>query len=162
MMKKNYVIIIGAILIIVLAIVLVVLYRQSREPAATSVVPLTNTGEVVECYTDADCIVGGCSGTVCAARSTAGDTVTTCEYRSEYACFAKDNCLCIQNRCNWQGNQQFRNCIVSPGVDDPCALYEGDQHESCVAQQQTDNRCVGFAGMDLLNCLTGTAVNVDE
>ncbi|MBI5037771.1 MAG: eight-cysteine-cluster domain-containing protein [Candidatus Kerfeldbacteria bacterium] len=161
-MRQNHLIIAALALILCLVVALLVLYLQSREPRSESVVPITNSGEIVECYTDTDCIVGGCSGTVCAARSEADNLVTTCEYRNEYACFAKDNCLCIQNRCNWQGSQQFRNCVLAPETQDPCAGYEGQQLLDCQADEATQSRCRGLAGMELLDCLVGNPVNPDD
>ncbi|MEW6722514.1 MAG: eight-cysteine-cluster domain-containing protein [Candidatus Micrarchaeota archaeon] len=53
------------------------------------------------CFTDADCITGGCSGQVCQARSEE-PAITTCEFRECY-----DNtiygvgCGCVAGKCQW-------------------------------------------------------------
>lgn len=56
----------------------------------------------------------GCSGTVCAAEP----VFTTCEWRSEYACY--DNakitqCGCSEGRCGWSQTTALAECLSAGG-----------------------------------------------
>ncbi len=54
-----------------------------------------------ECSSDADCIIGGCSGQVCQSKNEE-PAVTTCEYKG---CFNTENyglkCKCAAKKCQW-------------------------------------------------------------
>ena len=65
----------------------------------------------VECNTDSDCSAGGCSGQVCASKDKASDIITTCEYKEEYGCYRLTSCGCINNKCTWEENTEFKNCL---------------------------------------------------
>lgn len=67
---------------------------------------------VVECDRDSDCLVSGCSGTLCVPRDQAPGQYTTCEWQPEYACYAQDSCLCRSGRCQWAGNEGYAACIA--------------------------------------------------
>jgi len=54
----------------------------------------------VQCRSDADCVVSGCSGQVCQSKTTE-PAVTTCEYTDEYACYKPEGCLCQEGSCAW-------------------------------------------------------------
>lgn len=56
-----------------------------------------------ECRTDADCVVSGCSGQLCQAKSKP-QAATTCEYRDEYACYKLEGCLCQAGKCAWSAD----------------------------------------------------------
>ncbi len=156
-MKRYLPMLIGILL--VLAVVAVYLsYRTlNQEPIPTSQPALTNEGQPVECYTDADCMVAGCSGTLCVPRDEQRGIVTTCEYKEEYACFANDNCLCVHNKCNWQGSELFRRCVDQlQGVD--CSTLTGAALEQCEAEQGETGTCAGLTGFDYIECQQGRAV----
>ena len=67
----------------------------------------------LECITDSDCAVGGCSSQVCTTKELAPAVVTTCEYRSEYACLGLAGCGCISNKCQWDTEKPaYQQCIA--------------------------------------------------
>lgn len=68
-------------------------------------------GSDAECVSDADCIVGGCSGTICASKN-AEPVVTTCEFLSEYECYNSISCSCTNNKCAWDKTPVFEQCLV--------------------------------------------------
>lgn len=70
-----------------------------------------NINKVIECASDDDCEPGGCSGQLCLSKSRSSNIITTCEWRDEYACFQVDNCLCINNECQWERNFDYFECI---------------------------------------------------
>jgi eight-cysteine-cluster-containing protein len=63
-----------------------------------------------ECSTDAGCVRAGCSSQLCVPASQAG-VVTTCEYRSDYACLAQTSCGCVEGRCSWRQTPDYLNCL---------------------------------------------------
>ncbi|RJR13663.1 hypothetical protein C4585_01675 [Candidatus Parcubacteria bacterium] len=61
------------------------------------------------------CAVAGCSGTLCVSADEAGDIVTTCEYRPEYACYKEASCEPQANgQCGWTDTPQLRACLNNP------------------------------------------------
>ncbi len=62
-----------------------------------------------DCAKDSECEVGGCSGQVCAKGGSR--TITTCEYRPEYACYKLTECACVENKCSWVEKQEFVRCL---------------------------------------------------
>ncbi|MBW3015080.1 eight-cysteine-cluster domain-containing protein [Candidatus Woesearchaeota archaeon] len=62
-----------------------------------------------ECKADEDCIVGGCSGTICSSKQ-AGPIFSTCEWKPEYECYKEANCGCVQGRCAWKDGN-LESCI---------------------------------------------------
>ncbi len=62
-----------------------------------------------ECLKDSDCEVGGCSGTICEKKGER--TITTCEYRAEYACYKLTECGCDKGKCSWLEKQEFVRCL---------------------------------------------------
>ncbi len=69
-----------------------------------------------ECSSDQDCARGGCSGTVCAAKEEAADTITTCEWRPQYECYRTAKCGCFDGRCGWLQTGEFQSCLAGKGV----------------------------------------------
>lgn len=64
---------------------------------------------IAECTTDADCVVTGCSGQVCAPEHRA----TTCEWREEYACYREPttSCGCVNGSCGWDQTAALDSCL---------------------------------------------------
>ena len=67
--------------------------------------------DAVECATATDCVVGGCSGTVCQPKD-AEPIFTTCEYKDEYACFEAIDCGCVAGKCQWETTPEFKGCVA--------------------------------------------------
>lgn len=69
------------------------------------------------CQSDADCIVSGCNQEICANQS----LTSICIFKPEFACYQKSSCLCIDNQCDWESNEDFLNCLEekrsSEGLD---------------------------------------------
>jgi eight-cysteine-cluster-containing protein len=63
-----------------------------------------------ECLTDDDCIIGGCSGTVCQSED-AEPVYTTCMYLPEYECYKGISCGCIDGKCDWEETEEFKRCV---------------------------------------------------
>lgn len=60
-----------------------------------------------------DCIKTGCSGIVCAEPG--HDVITTCEFRSEYACYQKASCERQSNgACGWTQTAELTACLANP------------------------------------------------
>jgi hypothetical protein len=38
---------------------------------------------------------------------------TTCEWKEEYGCYEKADCVCLAGKCGWQGGDEFDSCIMS-------------------------------------------------
>ncbi len=66
----------------------------------------------LECSKDVDCGVGGCSSQVCGLKETTKDMITTCEYKQEYDCLKQTSCRCIENRCKWEENNNYDECLA--------------------------------------------------
>lgn len=59
-----------------------------------------------------DCVRAGCSGELCVETEVAGDLFTTCEFKSEYACF--QNAICVRldsGECGFVEDEQFLDCL---------------------------------------------------
>jgi len=58
------------------------------------------------------CYVGGCSSQLCTDTPNA---VTTCEYRSEYACYATARCeRQSSGECGWTETSELATCLANP------------------------------------------------
>lgn len=64
-----------------------------------------------QCGSNADCVPAGCSSQLCVSDSEAGDIVTTCEYREEYACLKFTACGCVENKCQWADTEGYTECL---------------------------------------------------
>lgn len=67
----------------------------------------------VECNNDNDCATGGCSGQICGEKGEVEDITTTCEFREEYACLKETSCSCMNNKCEWEENDTYLNCLAN-------------------------------------------------
>jgi len=69
-----------------------------------------NNNQIVEkeCSNDNECFVGGCSNQVCSNKP---DIITTCEFKEIYNCYKLTECKCIDNKCQWESNQEFEECL---------------------------------------------------
>ncbi|MCR4330700.1 MAG: hypothetical protein NUV49_02355 [Patescibacteria group bacterium] len=59
------------------------------------------------------CVPAGCSGQLCIEEELAGEIVTTCEYRPEYACYR--TAVCERQKsgtCGWRETEELRICTV--------------------------------------------------
>ncbi|MEM0475772.1 MAG: eight-cysteine-cluster domain-containing protein [Candidatus Norongarragalinales archaeon] len=93
------------------------LKKQGSEPTPPplpSEMLLTSPTPLTFCSTDADCVVGGCSGELCGLRGE--ELVSTCVWKPEYACFEKTTCGCVDGKCEWKRNAAFNACLASAGT----------------------------------------------
>lgn len=59
-----------------------------------------------------ECFIGGCSSQVCSDKP---DVVSSCEYRSEYACYQKATCeRQVSGKCGWTETADLTSCLLSP------------------------------------------------
>jgi len=59
------------------------------------------------------CAVGGCSSQICGEEGSVEDTVTTCEYREEYACYQVARCEKQSNgSCGWTQTTEYNQCMT--------------------------------------------------
>jgi hypothetical protein len=64
------------------------------------------------------CVVGGCSGQVCGEASAQDDMMTTCEYRTEYACYQTAICeRQVTGQCGWTETPNLRACLNTGGYE---------------------------------------------
>ncbi|MBI5226765.1 hypothetical protein HY994_06070 [Candidatus Micrarchaeota archaeon] len=103
-----------------------------------------------ECQMDADCITSGCSGTLCQPKS-APSSITTCEYRNEYACYQSDGCICQSGRCAW--SQSTIQCLGD--FNKPTGQTDAERacQSSCLQQKA--------AGVDLTTspCISNAIIS---
>ncbi|KND48675.1 MAG: hypothetical protein AB200_03045 [Parcubacteria bacterium C7867-005] len=58
------------------------------------------------------CFVGGCSGQICSDRT---DMVSTCEWRSDYACYQTAKCeVQAGGQCGWTQTNELQMCLENP------------------------------------------------
>jgi eight-cysteine-cluster-containing protein len=72
------------------------------------------TSTLGSCETDDDCIVGGCSNSVCQSKNES-PAITTCIYSEcQNAEKYHANCLCIKNKCKWSklNNEEIKNLTI--------------------------------------------------
>lgn len=61
------------------------------------------------------CAVAGCSQQLCVSADEAANTVTTCEYRAEYACYREASCEPQSNgKCGWTETAELKQCLANP------------------------------------------------
>jgi eight-cysteine-cluster-containing protein len=61
------------------------------------------------------CAVAGCSGQLCVSAEEAGDIVTTCEFRAEYACYREASCEPqADGQCGWTETPELKKCLANP------------------------------------------------
>ena len=76
--------------------------------------------QALECETNADCFVGGCSGQLC---TSGGSMDSTCEWLPEYACYDESitQCGCFEGQCGWEETEALAECL---GLEPPCVNGE--------------------------------------
>ena len=99
-MRKNNLLLITLIFIASLFLISSCTQKTIEEPKTEA-----------ECNTDLDCATAGCSGQLCISKDKAQDIITTCEFKEEYECLKLSSCSCIDNKCQWQENNKYLNCI---------------------------------------------------
>ncbi|MBP6945698.1 MAG: hypothetical protein KBC74_03805 [Candidatus Pacebacteria bacterium] len=58
------------------------------------------------------CFIGGCSSQICSDQP---DVVSSCEYRSEYACYQKAACeRQVSGKCGWTKTTELESCLLNP------------------------------------------------
>lgn len=61
------------------------------------------------------CAVAGCSQQLCVSAAEASTIVTTCEYRSEYACYREASCEPqADGKCGWTQTPELKQCLANP------------------------------------------------
>lgn len=61
------------------------------------------------------CVPAGCSSQLCVDADNAGDMVTTCEFRAEYACYRTARCERQTNgACGWTQTPSLKTCLQNP------------------------------------------------
>ena len=68
--------------------------------------------EDLGCTSNSDCTIGGCSGQVCGKKGVIEGTITTCEFKEEYACLKETKCACMDNQCNWEQSKEYLDCMA--------------------------------------------------
>lgn len=70
------------------------------------------------------CVVAGCSGQLCVSANEAGNIVTTCEYRAEYACYKEAHCgPQTDGTCGWSETPELQRCLTNPPAIDTNVVY---------------------------------------
>lgn len=60
------------------------------------------------------CKIGGCSGQICQNETDEG-AITTCEYKSEYACYKTAKCeKQADGKCGWTQTAELISCLANP------------------------------------------------
>lgn len=79
--------------------------------------PANNTEQqnntIKECSSDSDCMKSGCSGQLCISKTQKQDSFTICDFKPEYECYSKQDCLCKNNKCSWSNAEELNACIKS-------------------------------------------------
>ncbi len=115
-MSQKIIILLLFVSVVIVGILFALPQRQASESNSNSTIN-TNSVNVnkaslgLECSQDVDCLAGGCSGQLCIPRDEADSVVSTCEWREVYACYKVDSCVCKNNKCQWEGNRAFTECI---------------------------------------------------
>lgn len=66
------------------------------------------------------CVAAGCSSQLCVDGATAGSTVTTCEFRPEYACYQTAKCEAqADGKCGWTPSATLRSCLDAATTPTP-------------------------------------------
>lgn len=59
-----------------------------------------------------ECFIGGCSSQICSDKP---GVVSSCEYRSEYACYQKASCeRQVSGKCGWTETAELKSCLLNP------------------------------------------------
>lgn len=61
------------------------------------------------------CAIAGCSAQLCVSAEEAASIVSTCEYRSEYACYREASCEPqTSGKCGWTPSAILAACLQNP------------------------------------------------
>lgn len=71
----------------------------------------SNDNENIECSADSDCAAAGCSNQLCVNADKASEMITTCEYKEGYSCLRLTSCGCVNNKCAWLENDNYKECL---------------------------------------------------
>ena len=148
MTKPLPIILAGLLLFSIFTLVIVYQERGTDDNGSKTI---QNPVLAIECTTDNDCIIGGCSSHLCLSKATESDLVSICDYRNEYSCYAQDSCLCKNNKCQWEGASAFIECVRELAPD----RCEGLSAEECQLKSQYKH-CVGLTGQDYIQCVDST------
>lgn len=98
--------------ILILAIVGFINTQRSlarNSPATDSSLEVNLSFSSSTIITQGGCYIGGCSGEVC---SDTPGIVSTCIYRSQYACYKKAVCTRqVNGRCGWTQTNTLQACL---------------------------------------------------
>ena len=65
------------------------------------------------------CAIAGCSSQLCVSADEASTIITTCEYRSEYACYKNAACEPqADGKCDWTQTPELQTCLAHPPQQD--------------------------------------------
>ena len=72
------------------------------------------------------CAVAGCSGQLCVSADEAGDVITTCEFKPEYACYREASCEPhADGVCGWTLTPELKQCVADAKTAPPMeAIYD--------------------------------------
>jgi hypothetical protein len=101
-----------------------------------------------------DCVIGGCSGTLCGEPG--DDLGGTCEWLDHYACYQEVG-VCERDTagaCGWRQSEELLTCIEENQPVDPLL-------EACLAFCARASQCDGFMGCDQ-SCADGVALVRDK
>ena len=108
----------------------------------TGVIELTSIKEIKE--ESKKCVIGGCSGQICAAE----EIITTCEFKPEYACYNSARCERNKNnQCGWVMTEELKNCLansVSASKEEQISLREGQRESSFLLEKIYSNSVTGL------------------
>jgi hypothetical protein len=105
-----------AVLISIIVLIVVVGLYMFLYPRAVPTQPVSQTFSVEELmqkkpYVAAACKLGGCSAQACTDID-AEDVVSSCEWRSPYACYHIGRCeVQASGRCGWSESDELRSCL---------------------------------------------------
>ena len=71
----------------------------------------TNTFAVDYCESDDDCSTDGCNSEICHSQINSSGGVSICIYEERFSCLALSNCGCINNKCQWDQNDDYLTCL---------------------------------------------------
>lgn len=73
--------------------------------------PPTTETKIQSCQSNSDCIKSGCSGIFCMPKSKQESGFSTCEWQEYYKCYENQNCICKNNKCNWDNEESLNSCM---------------------------------------------------
>jgi len=58
------------------------------------------------------CVRAGCSSELCVSADQAGQIITTCEYKANYACYQNANCKRLSSgECGFEDTPELKKCL---------------------------------------------------